>query len=164
MKSWLGWGAIVAILCIGATASVLAAEAQSQVPTKEEVVAFVQKAVDYAKASGKDAALQAFMNKDSGFIKGELYIYAYDYNGTVISHGGQPSLVGKNLIDMKDANGVLVIRELIKLAQQGSGWLHYLWPNPLHNNAVEKKVGYVMKVDDTWWLGSGYYEPSEAKV
>jgi signal transduction histidine kinase len=28
---------------------------------------------------------------------------------------------------------------------------------------VEKKLGYVMSVDNTWWLGSGIYlEPAKA--
>ncbi|MDD5712122.1 MAG: cache domain-containing protein [Smithellaceae bacterium] len=127
-------------------------------PTKAEVVAFVKEAVAYAKENGKQKALKEFMNRKGPFVRGELYIYAYDFNGTVISHGGQPGLVGKNLIGMKDKNGVMVIQGLIKLAKSGGGWLRYLWPNPLHNNAVEPKLGYVEKVDDTWWLGSGMYE------
>jgi signal transduction histidine kinase len=36
------------------------------------------------------------------------------------------------------------------------GWLDYMWENP-QTGRVEPKVGYVMKVDDTWWLGSGIY-------
>jgi len=126
---------------------------------REEVVAFVEKAVDYAKVNGKERALEEFMDKNGEFIKGELYIYAYDFNGTVLSHGGQPELAGQNLIGMTDANGVQVIKELIKLAKQGGGWLEYLWPNPEHSNTVEPKAGYVIKIDDTWFLGSGIYEP-----
>ena len=30
--------------------------------------------------------------------------------------------------------------------------------NPAHNNTVEKKLGYVEKAGDDWWLGSGIYE------
>lgn len=126
--------------------------------TRDDVIAFVQKAVDYAEANGKEKALQEFMDKNGEFIKGELYIYAYDFNGTVIAHGGQPNLVGKNLIDMMDANGVPVIKDLIKIAQDGGGWLDYMWPNPVDDNQIEPKAGYVMKVDDTWFLGSGLYE------
>ena len=124
---------------------------------EEEVVAFVKKAMDYAKLNGKKEALKEFMNRDGEFIEDELYIYAYDFNGTVISHGGQSELVGKNLISMTDTDGVQVIKELIKLAKQGSGWLEYLWPNPEHGNKIESKVGYVMKIDSTWFLGSGVY-------
>jgi signal transduction histidine kinase len=126
--------------------------------TREEVVVFVEKAVNYAKTNGKEKALKEFMNTNGEFKKGELYIYAYDFDGTVISHGGQAELVGKNLIGMSDSNGVQVIKELVELAKQGSGWLEYLWPNPEHGNKIEPKAGYVMKVDDTWFLGSGIYE------
>ena len=125
---------------------------------KAEVVAFVEKAVAYAKTHGKEAALEEFMNPDGEFIKGWLYIYAYDFDGTVISHGGQAALVGKNLINIKDSENVEVIKELIRLAKAGGGWLKYRWPNPAHANAVETKWGYSVSVDSTWWLGSGFYE------
>ena len=122
--------------------------------------AFVEKAVAYAGTNGKDAALTAFTAPGGEFHEGELYIYAYDFNGTVIAHGGDPKLVGKNLIDMKDPNGVPVISELVSLAKTGSGWLEYTWPNPANGNKEEPKLGYVEKVDDTWFLGSGTYGPA----
>jgi cytochrome c len=132
--------------------------------TKDDVAAFVEKALLYAQTNGKEKALKEFMNKDGEFIQGPLYIYAYDFTGTVLSHGGQPKLVGKNLIGMQDANKVKVIQELIKIAQQGGGWLEYLWPNPEHGNKVERKFGYVKKVDDTWFLGSGIYASKQSNV
>jgi signal transduction histidine kinase len=52
---------------------------------------------------------------------------------------------------MKDPNGIMVVQEVIKLAKGNGGWLEYNWPNPLHNNAVEPKAGYVLKVADTWF-------------
>ena len=161
MKNTIASLIMMVFLLAGFQAAVAAEKADVKaqaVPSKAEVVTFVKSAVIYAKKNGKDMALKEFMDKKGQFIKGELYIYAYDFKGTVISHGGQPALVGKNLIGMKDKNGVMVIQELIKLASKGSGWLEYSWPNPVHNNAVEKKLGYVEKVDDTWWLGSGMYE------
>lgn len=130
---------------------------QAELKIREDIVSFVKKAVEYAKVNGKEQALQEFMNKNGEFIKEDLYIYAYDFSGNVISHGGQRELVGKNLIEMKDSNGVEVIKELIKLAQKGQGWLKYIWPNPAHGQELEVKYGFVMKVDDNWWLGSGYY-------
>ncbi len=139
-------------------------------PTQADVQAFVKKAVAYAKEHGKDAALAAFTAPGGEFHDGQLYIYAYDFSGTVIAHGGNPALVGKNLIDMTDPNGVHVIQELVRLARGGGGWLYYTWPNPEHDNAEEPKLGYVEKVDDTWFLGSGTYgaaaiePPSKAEV
>jgi signal transduction histidine kinase len=132
-------------------------------PTKADVQAFVEKAVSFAKANGKEAALAAFTQAGGEFHQGQLYIYAYSFDGTVIAHGGDAKLVGQNLIGMKDPNGVQVIRELVALAQRGSGWLYYTWPNPANNNQQEPKLGYVMKVDDTWFLGSGTYGPAAIK-
>jgi cytochrome c len=143
-----------------APASVSTATPVAGQPKRAEVQAFVDEAVAYSKASGKDAALKAFTDPGGEFHKGELYIYAYDFNGTVIAHGGDPTLVGRNLIDMKDANGVRVIAELVRLAKTGSGWLNYVWPNPANGNKQEPKLGYVAKVDDTWFLGSGTYGPA----
>ncbi len=139
-------------------------------PTQADVQAFVKKAVAYAKEHGKDAALAAFTAPGGEFHDGQLYIYAYDFTGTVIAHGGDAGLVGRNLIDMTDPNGVHVIQELVRLARGGGGWLYYTWPNPQHDNAEEPKLGYVEKVDDTWFLGSGTYgaaavePPSKAAV
>ena len=42
------------------------------------------------------------------------------------------------------------------MAQGGEGWFVYTWNNP-QTGKQEPKLGYVMKVDDTWWLGSGTY-------
>ena len=116
--------------------------------------------MEYVRASGKDAALRTFTAPGGAFHQGQLYIYAYDFKGTVIAHGGDKTLVGKNLIDMKDPNGVPVIRELVRLAKTGSGWLHFTWGNPANGNKQEPKLGYVEKVDDTWFLGSGTYGPA----
>ncbi len=125
--------------------------------TRDDVVAIVEEAVDYAKANGKEKALAEFSNPKGLFNRGELYIFAYDFNGINIAHGGNKAFIGQDLINMKDPNGVMVIQELIKQSEKGSGWLDYMWDNP-QTGKVEPKVGFVMKVDDTWWLGSGIYE------
>jgi cytochrome c len=153
---------IALIVLIGMMMAGIAWAKDVAVPTtRDEVVSFVKEAVAFAKENGKEAALKEFMKRDGKFVRGELYIFAYDFSGTVIAHGGQPDLVGKNLIDMKDPNGVMILKEIIKLAKGKGGWLDYDWPNPLHGNAVEPKSGYVLKVDDTWFLGSGLYTPKQ---
>jgi len=126
-------------------------------PTEQEVEAFVDEAVEYARANGREKALAWFTDQGGGFKRGELYIYAYDFSGNNIAHGGDPSLVGQDLIDYTDPNGVKVIQELVKLARGGSGWLDYTWENP-ETGEQQAKKGYVVKVDDTWFLGSGTYK------
>ena len=104
-----------------------------------------------------EQALKEFMNPQGEFFRGELYIFAYDFDGNVISHGAKPALVGKNLLRLKDAKGLSVIEELRNIAGGGQGWLRYYWDNPVEKK-VMPKMGYVVKVDDSWWLGSGMYE------
>ena len=125
--------------------------------TKQDVKNLVEKAYAYTKANGKAKALKEFMNPKGPFVKGELYIYAYDFGGTVISHGGDPTLVGKNIISYKDPNGVLAVQDAANLAKtKGSGWMTCMFPNPI-TKQQQKKLIYVKKVDDNWFLGSGLY-------
>ena len=125
-------------------------------PTKEEVVSFVEEGLAFAKKHGKDAFLKEIMNDTGIFKRGELYFYAYDFEGTVISHGATPSLVGKNLLNFKDKTGFKLIVALRDTAATGGGWVEYYWDNPI-SKKMEKKVGYVVKLDDTLWFGSGTY-------
>jgi cytochrome c len=139
--------------------------AAPQTATKEEMVAFVQEAVAYAKQNGKEKALAEFSNRNGSFFRGVLYIYAYDYNGTTIAHPVNPEKIGVNRLDEKDALGNYFIRELRDKASNGSGFVEYYYINPVHNNTVEKKLGYVEKAGDDWWLGSGIYlGPLESPV
>ena len=124
---------------------------------REEMVGFVDSAVEYARINGKEAALLEFDKKNGSFMKGDLYIYAYDFTGTVIAHPVNPELIGVNRLNEKDAHGDYFIRNLNDAALNGSGFVVYYYMNPVHNNTVEQKLGYVKKVDDTWWLGSGVY-------
>ncbi|MBI5441029.1 MAG: histidine kinase, partial [Deltaproteobacteria bacterium] len=44
--------------------------------------------------------------KDGKFVRGELYVFALQFDGTTLANGGNPKMVGKNLFEMnlKDAN------------------------------------------------------------
>ena len=130
--------------------------------TQEDLVTFVNSAVVYAHAVGKERALAEFSNPNGSFVKGELYIYAYDFNGLTIAHPFNPEKIGINRITEKDAKGNLFIKNLRDAALNGSGFVTFYYINPAHNRTVEQKLGYVKKVDDTWWLGSGIYQPANS--
>ena len=89
---------------------------QGQSPTKADVQAFVEKALAYVEAHGKEAALAAFTQEGGEFHQGERYIYAYDFSGSVLAHGGNPLQVGQNLIDQIDANGDEVSQKAVSSA------------------------------------------------
>jgi signal transduction histidine kinase len=122
-----------------------------------ELVAFVEEAAAYAHTNGKDRALMEFSNKTGKFVRGDLYIYAYDFQGTNIAHPFKSDWIGKNKMNITDSNGIPYIKNLVKVAREGKGFTYFIFPNPAHGNRDEFKIGYAMKVDDEWWLGSGIY-------
>jgi len=123
----------------------------------DEAKAMVEKAAAFLKSNGKEKAFAAFADKNGQFIKGELYIFAIDFDGKVFAHGGNPQLVGKNMSGLKDSTDKFFIKEMIEGAKsKGSGWSDYKWANPTTKKIVDKTT-YFMKVDDII-LGCGIYK------
>ena len=128
----------------------------SPVPA-EKLVAFVEKAYEYAHEHGQDAALREYNNNTGQFVEGELYIFAYDTRGNTLALPFQPGLIGKNRWNVTDANGTAFIREIVKTAQSGGGFVHYLYSDPSDNFKNKTKLSFVMMVDQDWVIGSGTY-------
>ena len=82
------------------------------------LVSFVESAVAYAQKNGKDKALKEFSNKTGSFVRGDLYIYAYDFNGTCLAHPFKTDWIGKNKLDYTDSNGVPFSRTQSMLLRQ----------------------------------------------
>lgn len=122
---------------------------------KHQAQQFAEAAASYLNAQGKDQSLAEFNRKDGSFTKGDLYIIAYDYDGNTLADGSNPAFVGKNLIDYKDKNGVLVVKALIDKAKAGGGWVDYYWPQPSTQKEVLKS-SYVIPFDG-YLIGAGYY-------
>lgn len=123
--------------------------------TAEQAVAMVKKGVSFVKANGKDKAFAEFNNLNGQFVEGDLYIMVYDMNGVNKAHGSNPKLIGKNLLEIKDAEGKYIVKGLIEAANKGKGWVDYRWPNGV-TKAVEQKSTYVEKVEDVL-IGVGIY-------
>jgi hypothetical protein len=122
--------------------------------TPEEAKALVAQAIAFYKANGKKSALAEFSKPRGQFVKGELYIFAYDPNGTVIAHGGDAALIGQSFTDVPDPDGKYFAREFIKIGP-GGGWVDYKWMNYV-TKKVEAKTTYLMRIDDVI-LGCGAY-------
>ena len=151
-------GANVAAVVLGMLAITLAQPAAARTP--QEVQAFVERAVAHIRDVGRERAFADFNSPGGGFVDGELYVYCDAADGTVIAHGGNPRLVGINLLGVRDPDGKLPNVEMRRIAfTQGNGWLEFRWPNPA-TNRIELKDAYVLKVDDNTMCGSGYYKVS----
>lgn len=145
-------------LTLPALAALTAAPAHANTAgTADEAKAMVKRAVAYIKDKGTDTAYAEFIN-GSSFKDRDLYVSIYDLKGNCLVHGANAKLVGKNLWDLKDQNGVEVIKMQTELAlSKGEGWSQdFVFVNPV-TKKLQTKVTYVQRVNDTW-IGIGYYK------
>jgi cytochrome c len=125
--------------------------------TAEQAQALVEKAAAHVKEVGEEQAFKDFTAKDGGYVDGELYVFCYNPDVTLVAIGGNPGMVGKNLRHLKDPDGKEASYELVQMGlEHGSGWVDYKWPNPV-TNKIQTKSAYVIKVNDKV-CGTGYYK------
>lgn len=125
--------------------------------TKEEAEALVKKAISMIKAEGKEKAFAEINNPKGKFVDRDLYIFVYDMNGKCVAHGFNPKMIGKDLLEMKDADGRYFVKERIEIAKtKGKGWQDYKFTNPL-SKKIELKTAYIERVDDLI-VGCGVYK------
>lgn len=115
--------------------------------TPAEAEAIVKKAAAYIKANGKEKAIAEFNNASGQFRDKDLYITAYELDGTCRAHFN-PKLVGKNLTELRDKDGKFFIKDRLDIAtKKGKGWQDYKYVNPV-TKEVEPKAVYVEKAGD----------------
>lgn len=113
----------------------------------KDAIAMVEKAADMIKKSSVDAIKAKIAAKDPDLNKGELYVYLRSMDGTTLAHPN-PGLVGKNLIDVPDADGKVFRRDIVDLAKsKGKGWVDYKFKNPV-SGKVEPKSTYILRQGD----------------
>lgn len=141
--------AIVAALLIGAMGLAGAAEKGSP----EEAVALVKKAIAYYKTNSRDKIIAEINNHNPQFHDKDLYLFISPLaGGPLLAHGVNPKLIGKNLDEMKDVDGVYFARKFrdVAASKEGKGWVDYKWPNA-QSGQMEAKSSYVERVDDMYF-------------
>ena len=86
------------------------------------------------------------------------YIFIYDFNGKLIEDTVSRNNVGHNFFDTKDANGKLVIQELIKASKKKFGdYVEYIWYKPEIGKQTNK-ISYALSYNKwNWTIGKGVY-------
>jgi len=114
----------------------------------DQAKAMVEEAVAFFNANGKQRTLTEISTPKGKWVKGELYVFAYDLNGVVVAHPINPKLIGKNLIDVPDAAGKTFRKDIAEVARtKGTGWVDYKYKNP-STNKIEDKSTFLMKAGD----------------
>jgi len=128
--------AVMTVVLIGLFAVALpcAAQTQQNYEHKEavELVGLVKNAAALIESKG-EAAFMEFKKEGSPWRRDKIYVFIIDTDGNMIVHP-DPTLEGKNQIDIRDINGKPVIKGIIEATISGrnknEGWFFYQWPEP----------------------------------
>jgi signal transduction histidine kinase len=127
---------------------VAAAAGVATADDKETAVKLVKSAISFISANGIEKGLDILNDPTSEFVKGELYVFAYDLNGVMMANSFKQNLVGQNVLDVPDTAGKKYRREMVEIAKtKGSGWVDYQSQNP-KTKKMEQKTTYVEKTGD----------------
>ena len=151
MKKFLFWAALAfstAFVPVGASAA--------ERGTAEEASALVKKGIAYLKANGPEKSYAAFNDPQGQFVDRDLYLVIYGLDGVVRTHGANPKMIGKNLMEIRDVDGKFFIKERIELAKKKKPfWQDYKFTNPT-NGKIEPKTMYCVPEDDMVLCGGVY--------
>ena len=122
----------------------------------EYTVAFVERAVRYYKAHGREEAVAFFSSTES--VDGEWYVFVIDGRGRVIAHP-DPEIIGRDLKgDLGVDSSGYHFGELVLSATEAGMWVDYLSAsNPTKDGSEEVKHTWVVRYDGVI-IGSGWYE------
>ncbi|MFA9218178.1 MAG: cache domain-containing protein [Sphingomonadaceae bacterium] len=142
-------------IALGLAAGLMAGLAQAG-PTEKDAVALAEKGAQFVRQHGPEAMAARINARDPEFNQGALYLAMRDLNGITVAHP-TTALIGKNLLDVPDADGKPFRQEMLALAKgKGRGWVDYKFRNP-ESGKVEAKSTYVLRVGDVA-LEAGIYK------
>lgn len=148
---------LISVLALGAAALGMHLATQAaESASRDEAVAMVKKGVSFIKSNGKEKGYSEISNRKGQFVDRDLYLVVYGIDGTVHAHGANAKQVGRNLIDLKDIDGKLFVRERVELAQkQASFWQDYKFSDPV-THRIEPKQTYCERLGDDVVCGGIY--------
>jgi signal transduction histidine kinase len=152
MKSGLKW-MLAGAITLGLMGNALAQERG----TKEEAKAMADAAFDHIKKVGAEKAYDDFTHDKAGWVKKDMYVMVYNSKAVNLAHGANEKLVGKDLTNIKDANGVAIVTGMIDLAAKGGGWLNYDWPDPVTKKILPKTTYARKQPNGEGFIGVGVY-------
>lgn len=126
----------------------------------------VKSAIKFAENNSPKQLFETISNAFGPFVQGDIYLYAYDFDGNVVAHGESLELIGQNVMNMVSPSGRYRTRDLIDIAKSpaGNGWYTYV----SRQGGAPKKT-YVERLVDTktgkkYAIVSGYYPTIDDSV
>lgn len=115
----------------------LCAALSAHASSVEDAKGMVDAALAQVKAKGVDAAITEF-NAGTNWNKGGLYVVVVGFDGKMIAHSANAKMIGKNMLEAKDAGGKLFVKENIGAVKvSGVSNIDMRWANPATNQIAD---------------------------
>jgi cytochrome c len=142
---------------LGASLLICATFANASDSTPDQAKELVMQGVEFCKKVGIAACVEEFNKPESQFVKGDLYIWANDFDGIITAHPKKP-LKGKNMYRYKDKAGNQLFKDFIdKVKAEGNGWVDYVWDHPVKGEQTPK-TSFVIGIGENQLIGAGAYK------
>jgi signal transduction histidine kinase len=152
----MGRKTAAALACAAGLAFSAAAFAKDEWASKDEAIAMVKQGIAFIKANGRDKGYAEITSKQSRFRDRDLYLVVYGIDGVVRAHGQNEKMVSKNLLELRDVDGKLFVKERVELAKsKGTFWQDYKFTNPV-TKKIEPKQMYCERLDEVVVCGGVY--------
>jgi len=113
----------------------------------------VKSAVSSMEDTTKEQALGVFVKQGGDFVKGDLSVFVFDFNGVCYAYGQDYDLIWRDMSRIKDDKGVPYIKNFIKIVKDGPGATTYKVKG-------KTKIAYLEKVKKdgvNYVVGSSFY-------
>jgi cytochrome c len=129
---------------------------QSENRQKSKLVTMVDQAVELIESQGEAGFPEL---RSSSWVHNDSYVFVWRLDGVRVVYPPDPSGEGKNMTDLLDSQGKSIGKLFIQTAENGSGWVDYMWPKP-GEKTPSLKITYIKKAqyqNQTYLVGSGVY-------
>ena len=123
--------------------------------TPKEAQALLERAVALVESEGEEKALEAFNDRNGGFVDRDLYVFCMGPEYKITAHVDF-GMRGVDVATLKDPDGKEIGREMIEIAKSGGGSIEYRWVNPV-TKEVEPKISF-LKPAGGQFCGVGAYK------
>jgi methyl-accepting chemotaxis protein len=92
------------------------------------------------------------------------YFWVHNFDNKMLMHPIYENLIGKDLSNLKDVDGVYLIRDMTDIVKKDSyGVVKYKWENP-ETKELDSKISFVFHFEPfNWIIGTGIYKSSIMK-
>ncbi|HHC24723.1 MAG TPA: calcium:proton antiporter [Desulfobacterales bacterium] len=127
--------------------------------TPEDIIKKVYEAAAFL-SQADESGLETFNEKNGRWVFKDTYVFVFDCSkGNIVAHPIKPTLLGRNLMGLKDVRGNFFFAQLCDAAKKPEGgWVEYWWPK-VGEKKPSRKVSLLFQIPNTsYQVGSGIYD------